>query len=123
MDIDQPSSQRDPVRSVEGWIILITGLHEETSEEDIQDEFADYGVIKNLHLNLDRRSGYVKGYAFVEYAHKEEADKAIEAANGATLLGQKITVDYAFVTPPPDSETNGTVGEERDRSRSPQRKD
>ncbi|KAG2198617.1 uncharacterized protein EV154DRAFT_502935 [Mucor mucedo] len=112
--VDTKQQEIEPVRSIEGWIIIVRGLHEETDEESLGERFMEYGTIKNIHLNLDRHTGYVKGYALIEYEARKEAEQAIEQANDTQYLGQTIKVDYAFVKGPV---SNGNDRDRRDRRR------
>lgn len=78
----------------------MTNLNPETSEDDLHDCFADYGTVTSIHLNLDRRTGYVKGYALVEFAEEREAIEAVKGVDGQEIAERKVHVDFAIKKPP-----------------------
>ena len=58
---------------------------------------SEFGPVKSVAMNLDRRTGYAKGYALLEYASRAEAEAAIKGMSGAKLLGRPLSVSWAFV--------------------------
>jgi len=63
----------------------------------VKDLFKEYGNVLNMHLNLDRRTGYFKGYAIVQYESQKEAGEAITNLNGMDFLGQELSADWCFI--------------------------
>ena len=85
--------------AVEGWILYVSGLNPEVQEEDVLDLFSDFGKVKSLHLNLDRRTGATKGYALIEYPDFDSASSALSDVNNKEFFGKTLKVDFAFRTP------------------------
>src|SRR3974390_3322946 len=75
--------------------LFVGNLSFNTTENDLQDAFAAHGVVTEANLMTDRATGRPRGFAFVPMSSPEEAQKAIEAMNGATLDGRNLTVNEA----------------------------
>ena len=75
--------------------LFVGNLSFNTTENDLQDAFAAHGVVTEAKLMTDRDTGRPRGFAFVTMGSPEEAQKAIDAMNGANLDGRNLTVNEA----------------------------
>ena len=75
--------------------LYVGNLAFQTTEALLQERFAECGEVASVTLMLDRVSGRSRGFAFVEMANAEGAQRAIAQLNGKDLLGRPLRVDIA----------------------------
>jgi RNA recognition motif-containing protein len=86
--------------------LFVGNLSFDTTENDLQDAFAAHGTVVEANLMMDRATGRPRGFGFVTMGSPEEAQKAIDALNGASLGGRNLTVNEAR----PKTEGSGRGG-------------
>ncbi len=75
--------------------LFVGNLSYNTTENELQDAFAQFGTVLEANLMVDRISGRPRGFGFVTFSTPEEAQKAVEGMNGAQLGGRALTVNIA----------------------------
>lgn len=75
--------------------LYVGNLPYSVTETDLRDAFGAHGAIESVRIITDKFSGRSKGFAFVEMATEEEAQKAIDGLNGKDLSGRALTVSEA----------------------------
>mmetsp|Transcript_34301 Transcript_34301/g.108125 ORF Transcript_34301/g.108125 Transcript_34301/m.108125 type:complete len:100 (-) Transcript_34301:62-361(-) len=93
-------SREEPEEGPNGFMLIVRNLHEETQEDNLFDLFSDCGRVNNISMNLDKRTGVCKGYAFVQYEDYQDARKARNEMDGYRFMDQEIWVDWAVIEPP-----------------------
>ena len=75
--------------------LFVGNLSFNATENTLNDAFAAFGTVTETNLMMDRETGRPRGFGFVTMSTPEEAQKAIEALNGAQLGGRALTVNIA----------------------------
>jgi RNA recognition motif-containing protein len=75
--------------------IYVGNLSYEVTKEDLTSVFAEYGAVKRVYLPIDRESGRMRGFGFVEMETESEEDTAIETLDGAQWMGRQMKVNKA----------------------------
>jgi len=77
-----------------------------TTSNDLDAMFAEFGTVKSAEVINDRDTGRSKGFGFVEMANDAEAAAAIAGVNGKEHDGRTLTVNEAR----PKAERSGGGG-------------
>jgi cold-inducible RNA-binding protein len=75
--------------------LFVGNLSYQTAENDLQDYFAQAGTVTSVNLMMDKMTGKSRGFAFVEFASAEEANKAVEEFHNKEFQGRPLTVNIA----------------------------
>ena len=75
--------------------IFVGNLPFRAAQEDIIELFSTYGEVTNCALPLERDTGRKRGFAFVEMSDEAAEASAIEALQGAELMGRPLRINKA----------------------------
>lgn len=75
--------------------IFVGNLPFRAEQEDISELFSPFGEVTSCALPLERDTGRKRGFAFVEMADEAAEIKAIDALQGAELMGRPLRINKA----------------------------
>ncbi len=75
--------------------LFVGNLSYQTGENDLQDYFAQAGAVTSVNLMLDKATGKSRGFAFVEFADADAAQRAIEQLHNKEFQGRALTINVA----------------------------
>jgi U11/U12 small nuclear ribonucleoprotein SNRNP35 len=86
---------RDPQIQGDPYATLFVGrLHFDTTEETLTSFFGDFGPIRRLRLVRDKKTSKSRGYAFVEFEHEPDFERAYRQTHRRVIDGATILVDF-----------------------------
>ncbi|MDX1416821.1 MAG: RNA-binding protein [Candidatus Promineifilaceae bacterium] len=74
--------------------LYVGNISFQSSENEIQDLFAEYGNVESIAWITDRDTGRFRGFCFIEMENSA-ADAAIEALDGKEVAGRNLRVNEA----------------------------
>lgn len=93
--------------------LFVGNLSFSVTEDDLKEAFSKIGEVASVKLITDAATGRSRGFAFVEMAADDDADKAIAGLNGTPLMDRTLNVSEAR----PQRERSGPRSGSGDRGR------
>ena len=84
-----------PAADLQFVSIFVGNLPFRAEQEDVAELFAPFGEVSSCSLPLERDTGRKRGFAFVEMGDEAAEAKAVEALQGAELMGRPLRINKA----------------------------
>lgn len=75
--------------------IYVGNIPFDVTDTDLRGVFQEYGEVKRVHLPMDRETGRMRGFGFVEMETEDQETAAIDELDGAEWLGRTLKVNKA----------------------------
>lgn len=84
----------EPKAGTSSTKLLVKNVPFETSKQELRELFGSFGKLKSVRLpkKLDRKT---RGFGFVEYTTKKEAEEAMKSLKHTHLLGRHLVISFA----------------------------
>mmetsp|Transcript_28532 Transcript_28532/g.51555 ORF Transcript_28532/g.51555 Transcript_28532/m.51555 type:complete len:365 (-) Transcript_28532:168-1262(-) len=89
--------------------IRVTNISEDTTEADLQELFQPFGRISRVYLAKDKETMQSRGFAFVSFVHREDAQKAMDKLQGHGYDHLILKLEWARPSAPKDPASSGTA--------------
>jgi len=87
--------------SAELFVVFVGDLSPEIDNDTLKEAFSTFGTVTDCRVVTDLNTGKSKGYGFVTFASKAEAEKGIQEMNGVFLGNRHIRTNWATRKPGP----------------------
>ncbi|XWS71642.1 hypothetical protein CRYUN_Cryun03dG0155700 [Craigia yunnanensis] len=88
-------SGTDMRRRNDGNSVRVTNLSEDTREPDLHELFRPFGAVSRVYVAVDQKTGMSRGFGFVNFVDKEDAQRAINKLNGYGYDNLILRVEWA----------------------------
>jgi RNA recognition motif-containing protein len=94
--------------------LFVGNLAYDATEAELREHFSAVGPLSYISLPMDRETGKPRGFAFVEFSERADAEEAIRRLNNQEFKGRRLAVNEArarddrSTTGAPRTSTTGT---------------
>ncbi len=90
--------------------LRVTNISEDTREQDLRDLFARFGNVARIYLAKDRETMLSRGFAFVSFHRREDAQKSMDKLNGYGYDHLILKIEWAKPSTKTDVQSSGLGG-------------